>query len=141
MFASGVFMSEGLAGAQGVRVDGDSVARSEGSERFESVLSEEVLRGTRGKVRESAEERARGAAESFVALAFVQPVLKQLRETNMATAPFAPGAVEKQFGPLLDAELSRRITRASGFALVDRVAQDLLRHEARSDDRAEGAER
>lgn len=111
-----------LASAQSVRGD----AQKRGMDRFSSVLEDEILNGDPGAPRASAEERARRAAESFVSLALIQPVLKQLRETNMAEAPFAPGEVEKQFGPLLDAEISRRITRASNFGLVDRVAELLL---------------
>jgi hypothetical protein len=75
------------------------------------------------------ESQAREAAQEFVAVALVQPVLQMLRETNQAAGPFAPGAHEKQFGPLLDAELSKRITEASHFPLVDRLARDLLKHE------------
>ena len=71
-------------------------------------------------------ERARAAAGQFVALTFVQPVLKQLRETSEAAPPFAPSEGEKQFRALLDAELAQRIVHKARFGLVDRVARDLL---------------
>lgn len=126
--------------AQGLRFGSATAARggSGAGERFESVLGNQILRGTVGKSRGSAEEQAHRAAESFVSLAFVQPILKQLRESSWAAEPFAPGAAEKQFGPLLDAEFSERITRAGNFPLVDRVAQDLLMQGERAGARAEG---
>jgi len=68
---------------------------------------------------------AREAAEEFVAMALVQPILAQLRETNAAAEPFAPGPVEKAFGPLMDAAAARRITSASGWGLVDRIESSL----------------
>ena len=75
---------------------------------------------------QSPQDRARDAAEQFVALTFVQPVLKELRESSQAAPPFAPGEGEKQFRALLDAELARRIVHKERYALVDRVARDLL---------------
>jgi len=57
----------------------------------------------------------------------VLPVLKQLRETNSAWGPFAPGRHEKTFGALLDSEIASKIVKASGFGLVDRLAHDLLK--------------
>lgn len=70
---------------------------------------------------------ARRAAEDFVAMAFVQPLLAQLREGNNAAPPFAPGPAEKQFGEIMDQVLSRQIVRASSFGLVDRLEADLSR--------------
>jgi Rod binding domain-containing protein len=75
----------------------------------------------------SREDRARDAAEQFVAITFVQPALKELREGNQAAPPFAPSEGEKQFRALLDAELARRIVHKANYGLVDRVAHDLLR--------------
>ena len=68
---------------------------------------------------------ARSAAEELVAITFIQPVLALLRDSNMAEAPFAPGAAEKRFGPLLDAEIARKVVKASNFDLVDAVARKL----------------
>ncbi len=70
---------------------------------------------------------ARATAEEFVAVTLVQPLLAQMRQTNNAWGPFKPGAHEKQFGAMLDAEYASRIARASGYGLVDRLAQDLRR--------------
>lgn len=69
----------------------------------------------------------RRTAEDFAAIAFVEPMLKQLRESNNAAPPFAPGPAERQFGEILDGVLARQITRASRFPLVDRLEADLSR--------------
>lgn len=72
------------------------------------------------------EAEARTVAQDFVAMVFVQPILKQLRESNHAAAPFAPGKGEQQFRALMDAEIARKVTRASDWPLVDRLAHGLL---------------
>lgn len=69
----------------------------------------------------------RRAAEDFAAIAFVEPMLRQMREANNAAPPFAPGPAERQFGEILDGVLARQITRASNFPLVDRLEADLTR--------------
>ena len=70
---------------------------------------------------------ARKAAEEFVAMVFVDPILKKAREMNTAAPPFAPSTGEKQFGALLDAQIAQKITKAAHFPLVDRLARDLRR--------------
>ena len=72
-------------------------------------------------------DNARSAAEQFVAVTLVQPILAQLRESNAAAAPFAPGEGEKQFRALHDATLAQEIVRAAHWPLVDRLARNLLR--------------
>ncbi len=84
----------------------------------------------------SAPGSARRAAEDFVAMAFVEPLLAQLREGNNAAPPFAPGPGERQFGEIMDQVLSRQIVRASRFGLVDRLEADLSRGGARALDGA-----
>lgn len=69
---------------------------------------------------------ARKAAEEFVAIAFVQPILKEVRESNQAAPPFGPTEAEKAFGPLLDAEIARQVVAKERYGLVDRVARQLL---------------
>jgi len=69
--------------------------------------------------------RARKAAEDFVSIAFVQPILKEFRASNRAAAPFAPGPAERSFGALLDQVMAGEVVRASKFGLVDRLAGDL----------------
>lgn len=70
---------------------------------------------------------ARKAAEEFVSIAFIEPVLKSLRDSNQAAPPFAPTDAEKSFGPLLDAEIAQRIVAREQYGLVDSVARQLQR--------------
>lgn len=74
-----------------------------------------------------AEKESRAVAQEFVAVALVQPLLEQLRSSNNAWGPFKPGAHEERFGAMLDAEYASRISKASGYGLVDRLARDLRR--------------
>jgi len=76
---------------------------------------------------DAAQLSPRQAAEELVAQALVRPVLASLRETNQAAAPFAPGAAEKQFAPLLDAIFAQRIVASERFPLVDAVEASLSR--------------
>ncbi len=71
---------------------------------------------------------AREAAEKLIATTLVEPILKQMRETNNAAPPFGPTPAEKQFGALLDHRLSHDLVRSANFPIVDRVARDLLRN-------------
>lgn len=89
---------------------------------FAEVMSQ--AGGSGGRV--SPEAQAKEAARDFVAMAFVQPVLKQLRESNHAAPPFGPGKGEQQFRALMDAEIARKVVRASDWPLVDGLAQRLL---------------
>ncbi|MGD1915169.1 MAG: hypothetical protein ACFCBV_03145 [Phycisphaerales bacterium] len=90
---------------------------------FSSVIA-------RDQGRDPSTASARKAAEDFVSMAFVQPLLAQLRETNNAAAPFAPGPAERQFGELMDQVLSKQIVRASSFPLVERIESDLSERSA-----------
>ncbi len=74
-------------------------------------------------------KQAREAAQELVAVTFVQPILKQLRESNHAAEPFGPTDGEKQFQSMHDAVLSQRIVKASNVPLVDRLAADLLKND------------
>lgn len=73
------------------------------------------------------EEQARAAAEQFVSVALIQPLLSQLRGSNQAAPPFAPTQGEKQFQSMFDASIAQQITRAKRFPLVDRLTDDLLK--------------
>ena len=98
------------------------------SDRFESQQSfARVLgREDRSRITGTPESKARDAAQQFVAQVFVQPVLKQLRESNQAAAPFGPTDAEKTFRGQLDADLAQRIVRGTNWPLVDRLARDML---------------
>lgn len=112
---------ERVSREQAVHVDAGLTARQRS---FTEVLSQAGGLNER----KSAAGEARQVAEDFVAMAFVQPVLKQLRESNHAAAPFAPGKGEQQFRALMDADIARKVVRASDWPLVDRLAQRLLEH-------------
>lgn len=71
---------------------------------------------------------ARQAANQLVSSAFLIPILSKLRETSMAEGPFAPGAAEKRFGPMLDQHLADRIIEASNFDIVDAIAERYGNH-------------
>lgn len=73
------------------------------------------------------EERARKAAEQIVAVALVQPILKQLRESSQAAPPFAPTQGEKQFQSLMDAQVAQQVVGSKRFALVDRIQELMLK--------------
>ncbi len=81
-------------------------------------------------------DRARQAAEKLVATTLVEPILKQLRETNNAAPPFGPTKAEKQFGSFLDASLSQQIVSSAQFPLVKRIQQDLIKHSGYMDEAA-----
>lgn len=88
---------------------------------FSSILSRQT--GKKG----TPAQQARQAAEDFVSVAFVQPILKQLRSTNSAAPPFAPGPGEKQFMSLADAQTARQLVRASNWSVVKHIEQQILR--------------
>jgi Rod binding domain-containing protein len=72
--------------------------------------------------------QARTAAEGLVSTTFIEPILKQVRESNTAPPPFGPSRAEKQFSSLLDTKLADEIVHAANFPLVDRIASQLLRN-------------
>ena len=77
--------------------------------------------------RSSPVEMARDSSEQLITQCLIIPVLKMAREGNRPAPPFAPSQGEKQFGALSYAQLAQRITSASHFPLVDRLARDLLK--------------
>ncbi len=85
-----------------------------------------VLARARGAGGRTAEESARAAAEEFVSITLVQPLLAGLREGNGAAPPFAPSRGERQFQSLLDAHVAQQVVRAAQFPLVDRLARQLM---------------
>ncbi|MBX3364375.1 MAG: hypothetical protein KF866_06370 [Phycisphaeraceae bacterium] len=72
-------------------------------------------------------ESSRAIAEDLVAVTFVQPLLRQMREMQQLPPPFGPGQAEKQLSALMDERLSTQIVRASRYPLVDRLAADIDR--------------
>ncbi len=90
-------------------------------ESFQSVIGRADER-----IGDDPEVAARKAAEQFVSIALVQPILAEVRASNDAAEPFKPTPAEQQFGSLMDAQTAQEIVRASGFPLVERLARDLL---------------
>ena len=72
--------------------------------------------------------KARMAAEGLVATTFIEPILKQVRESNNTPPPFGPSSAEKQFSSLLDTKLADKIVHAANFPLVERITAQLLRN-------------
>ncbi len=72
------------------------------------------------------ETQAKKAAEGLVSNTFIEPILKQIRESNDAPPPFGPTKAEKQFASLLDTKLADEIVQSSNFPLVERITQQLL---------------
>ncbi len=97
------------------------------------ALTDGLVRALETKTGGQEGSEARRASEQLVALTFVQPVLREAREASRAAPPFAPTAIEKQFGPLMDQILSERIVRSSNWAIVERIARDMERRGAASE--------
>lgn len=72
------------------------------------------------------ERKAVSTAEQLVAVALVQPLLAQMRETSNAAPPFAPTQAEKQIRALQDASVAQQIVHAARFPVVDRLARGML---------------
>lgn len=70
-------------------------------------------------------DQARDTAEKFVAMAFIQPLLKDLRNASWAAPPFSPTPAERSFRALTDAQLAQDLVRTGRWPLVDRLARDL----------------
>ncbi|GJQ31051.1 MAG: hypothetical protein HBSAPP03_29350 [Phycisphaerae bacterium] len=69
---------------------------------------------------------AREAAGQLVAASLIMPVLKGLRESNQAAAPFAPGAGEKAFRGMMDDMMAQRLVQRADWGLVDAVARRVM---------------
>jgi len=69
----------------------------------------------------------REAAGQLVADAFILPLLKTMHDSPLraTSGPFAAGAAEKRFMPLLDQQFADRITQSDQFPLVDSVVKHL----------------
>lgn len=88
----------------------------------------EALSRAQQRTPQTPRERARETAEQYVALALVQPVLKQAREARSSAPPFGQSQAERSFGAIGDAVLARRMVTSSNWPLVDRLAKDLTRN-------------
>jgi Rod binding domain-containing protein len=105
-------------------------ARPDGLAARQGDFAAVIARARSSPVGDTPEERkkaAREGAQDFVAVTLVQPLLKQLRDSNHAAAPFAPSSAELQFRAMADAQIAQRIVRATNFPIVDAVARNLMR--------------
>jgi hypothetical protein len=116
-------------GPAGARQDAQSAADARAQATFAGVLS----RLSKAPAQNEAElkERARDAAEDFIAMSLVQPILSHMREHPLVDpeqmGPLAPGVGEKTLQPLWDAQAAREIVRASNWPMVDQLATQLLK--------------
>jgi Rod binding domain-containing protein len=99
-----------------------------GQADFAGVLGRAQTRADAGGITKG--ESARSAAQELVAIAFVQPVLKQAREARAGEGPFGVTQAERQFGDMLDSMTAANIVKSSNWGLVDRLAQDMLKRTA-----------
>lgn len=99
-------------------------ARLDDQQLFASVLQRARQDSAMSK---QASDNPRAAAEGFVSIALVEPILKKLRESNQAAQPFAPGQVEKSFRGMLDRTLSQRIVQSGNWSLVTKVEESIAR--------------
>lgn len=98
------------------------------SQRREDFLTALGRRGAQAGLDPAA--RARAAAEDFVSIAFVQPILKEVRQSDKTPPPWGPGPAEKHLRGLLDSATAQSVVRSARFGLVDRLASDLLSRSA-----------
>ena len=96
------------------------------AERLDAGRSFQSMLARPENAPKATEETAREAAQQLVSVALVQPIFERLRSSSQASAPFGPGQAEKSFGPLLDAELSRRLTTRSNWPLVNEITKRLV---------------
>jgi len=95
--------------------------------RERSLFASALSRAT-SPTGQTPQARARDAAEQLVATSLVAPVLKSLRESDGAAAPFAPSQGERSFRQMQDTVLAQRLVKSSNWTLVDQVARRLLKN-------------
>jgi Rod binding domain-containing protein len=103
------------------------LASEPGSGRTDNQqLFSQVISRAKTDAAETPEQRARKAAEQLVSTALVQPILKQMRESNNAAPPFAPNEAERTFRSFMDASLAQRMVGSQRWGLVDQLARRML---------------
>jgi len=108
-------------------------AKAAAQQDFASILSESTaVRGAPSKplsqmTLAQQEAQARKVAQDFVAVAFIQPILKQLRNSPMGDLgpPLGPGPGEKQFRTLADTHMAHQLARAANWPLIDQLTRTL----------------
>ena len=107
--------------------DDNPLSRASKPDQDNSIGSAFIIKGT-PIAQADAQAQSRKAAEGLVSATFIEPILKQIRESNTAPPPFGPSRAEKQFASLLDTKLSDEIVRAANFPLVERITNQLLKN-------------
>lgn len=109
-----------------------SVSRASSDGLFDALLHRADRAEQSGRGHEGAQsqgtgvsDRARQAAVDLVAITFVEPILRQARETRSSEPPFGQTQAERQFGSLMDAQTARRIVQSWEMPLVKRIADDI----------------
>lgn len=96
--------------------DSDKAEGAQKSQNFAQQLRQAAgPRWTRDQIREVAGE--------FVAIAFFDPLFKQIREDPLRSDLFSGGRGEEVFQPQLHAELSRRMAHARSMPLVEAITE------------------
>ena len=70
------------------------------------------------------------AARRLVSDAFIEPLLREARESAQPGGMFAPGTGEKRFGHLVDRAMADRVVDAHRFDVVEAVERSLLQRVA-----------
>lgn len=111
------------SGAGAMRAESRDFSRLRSDQReFQSILGRAaaLADGT-----PQGAEKARDAAEQFVAQALVQPIFKAMRSSNQAAEPFKPSAAEQSFRGMMDGQLAQRLVKSRSWGLVDNIANAL----------------
>ena len=98
-----------------------------GNKTSDQELFSQVISRAKGKGGSTPQERARTAAEQLVSTALVQPVFKQLRESNNAAEPFAPNQAEPHVPRADGCTNCARMVHSSHWGLVDHLARGMLK--------------
>ena len=67
-------------------------------------------------------------AQKLVSTTLIKPILAQARAARDAPAPWGQTQAEKQFGALLDNRIADDVTKASGFPIAQRIADQILKN-------------
>ena len=93
---------------------------------FAESLGASALKGREDAQRNNqntAPEEAQKAAQQLVASAFLQPMFKQLRESQFKTGLFDGGQAEQAFQQRLHTRIADRMSQTMDLPMVDAVAR------------------
>lgn len=119
-------MTTPLTSLGGLTRAGEMLSSADTQRASEQEVFSQVLARARHNPDDTPEQRARNAAEQLVSTSLVQPILKKLRDSNNAAAPFGPNRTERMFGSMMDATLAQRMVGSQSWGLVDQLARRML---------------